>query len=127
MYDGVTRNAYHLYMFRYDAGQFAGLPREKFIKAMHAEGVPCSAGYTPLNKEPFMEATLNSRAFKKIYSEKELASLRERNNCPENDKLCNEEALWLEQTTLLGHRTDMEQIAEAIRKIQSLAGELTRA
>jgi perosamine synthetase len=126
MYDGVTRNAYHLYMFRYDAGQFAGLPREKFLKALHAEGVPCSAGYTPLNKEPFMETTLTSRAFKKIYTEKELYSLRERNNCPENDKLCNEEAVWLEQTVLLGTRTDMEQIAEAVRKIQSQAGELAR-
>ena len=27
MYDGCTRNAYHLYMFRYDKSQFAGLPR----------------------------------------------------------------------------------------------------
>jgi perosamine synthetase len=127
MYDGVTRNAYHLYMFRYDSAQFAGLAREKFLKALQAEGVPCSAGYTPLNKEPFMDATLNSRAFKKIYTEKERASLRERNNCPENDKLCNEEAVWLEQTMLLAGRTDMEQIAEAIRKIQSQASELAKA
>lgn len=127
MYDGATRNAYHLYMFRYDRSHFADLPREKFLQALQAEGVPCSAGYTPLNKEEFMDNTLNSRAFKRIYTEKELASVKERNQCPENDKLCNEEAVWLEQTMLLAGRSDMEQVAEAIRKIQSQASELVRS
>jgi dTDP-4-amino-4,6-dideoxygalactose transaminase len=40
MYDGCTRNAYHLYMFRYEADKFAGLSRERFAKAMGAEGIP---------------------------------------------------------------------------------------
>ena len=34
------------------------------------------------------------------------------------------EAVWLTQTMLLGPRSDMDQIAEAIRKIQRHAGEL---
>ena len=34
MYDGCTRNAYHLYMFRYDKARFAGLPRAAFLKAL---------------------------------------------------------------------------------------------
>lgn len=121
MYEGATRNAYHLYMFRYDRSHFSGLSREKFLKALQAEGIPCSSGYTPLNKEPFVENTLSSRAFKRIYTEKELSDYRERNRCPENDTLCNEEAVWLEQTMLLAGRSDMDQIAEAIRKIQSQA------
>jgi dTDP-4-amino-4,6-dideoxygalactose transaminase len=124
MYEGATRNSYHLYMFRYDPSHFAGASREKFIKALNAEGVPCSSGYTPLNKEPFMKNTLSSRAFKRIYSEKELADVQERNQCPENDKLCAEEAVWLEQTEFLGSRGDMDQIAEAVRKIQTHASEL---
>ena len=37
---GCTRNAYHLYMFRYDAAPFSGLPRAAFLKALGAEGVP---------------------------------------------------------------------------------------
>jgi dTDP-4-amino-4,6-dideoxygalactose transaminase len=123
MYDGTTRNAYHLYMFRYNAQEFAGLPRDRFIKALQAEGIPCDSGYTPLNKEAFMAATLNSRAFKKIYSEKELAEYDERNQCPENDKLC-EEAVWFEQTMLLAGHIDMDQIAEAVRKIHNNAAAL---
>src|SRR5579872_1162617 len=44
MYLGATRNAYHLYMLRYDKTGFASLPRAQFLKALHAEGVPGSGG-----------------------------------------------------------------------------------
>ena len=49
----------------------------------------------------------------------------EQNQCPANDRLCLE-AVWFIQTMLLGPRTDMEQIAEAIRKIQAQAGRLVK-
>jgi perosamine synthetase len=117
MYEGCTRNAYHLYMFRYDPAHFGNLPRQRFLRAMQAEGIPCSSGYAPLNKEPFLKQTLHSRAFRYIYQPKEIAELEARNQCPENDKLC-QEAVWLTQNLLLGSREDMEQIAEAIGKIQ---------
>jgi hypothetical protein len=35
--------------------------------------------------------------------------------------------VWFTQTTLLAARQDMEQIAEAIRKIQTHAAEIKRA
>src|SRR5262249_36352943 len=115
MYEGCTRNAYHLYMFRYDKTHFANLPRARFLQAMKAEGIPCSGGYSPLNKEPFLKNTLDSRAFRKIYSDRELAEYEERNHCPANDELC-EQGVWLTQTMLLAGKSDMDQIAEAVRK-----------
>jgi len=117
MLEGCTRNAYHLYMFRYAAAQFSDLPRQRFLKALQAEGIPCSPGYSPLNKEPFLKQTLNSRGFRHIYSDKEIKALEERNVCLENDKLC-QEAVWFTQNMLLGSKGDMEQIAEAVRKVQ---------
>lgn len=126
MYEGCTRNAYHLYMFHYDSAHFAGLPRSRFLKALSAEGVPASGGYTPLNKEPFLKEALGSRAFRSVYSARELAEYAERNHCPENDKVC-ERTVWFTQTMLLGARDDMDQIAEAIRKIQKHAGALVRS
>jgi len=124
-YEGCTRNAYHLYMFRYDSRAFAGLPRDKFVKAMKAEGIPCSTGYQPLNKEPFLEKTFASRTWKRVYGEKETAAWRERNACPSNDRLCTE-AVWLTQTMLLGPREDMDQIAEAVRKIRNAAAAVAK-
>ena len=125
LHAGCTRNAYHIYMSRYDAAAFSGLPRAQFLKALRAEGIPVSPGYSPLNREPFLERTFASRGYARIYTKEDLAGWRARNHCPENDRLCGE-AVWMGQTTLLGSRTDMEQIAEAVRKVQAHAGRLAR-
>lgn len=117
---GCTRNAWHLYMFRYDAEHFAGLSRDRFIEALRAEGIPCSAGYSPLNREEFIRATLESRGYRRIYPARLLEEWAERNACPQNDTLC-QTAVWFTQNMLLGERGDMDQIAEAIRKIQKHA------
>jgi len=125
-YEGCTRNAYHLYMFRYDAAQFAGLPRAKFLKALNAEGIPASSGYSPLYRQPFLKNTLQSRPYQAVYSPQRISTYLDQIRCPANDQLC-ETAVWLFQTLLLGSRSDMDQIAEAVRKIQNHAGELVKA
>jgi dTDP-4-amino-4,6-dideoxygalactose transaminase len=123
MYLGCTRNAYHLYMFRYNKEAFAGLPRKTFLKALAAEGVPCSGGYDPLNHEPFVRDMVKSRAYRALYPANVVESWVERNECPQNDRLCTE-AVWLTQNMLLGTKSDMEQIAEAVRKIRAHASAL---
>jgi dTDP-4-amino-4,6-dideoxygalactose transaminase len=125
-YAGCTRNAWHLYMFRYQAGAFAGLPRAKFLQALSAEGIPCSGGYTPLNEEPFIKAMLQSRAYRRLYPAEVLAGWEERTACPANRQLCGE-AVWFTQPMLLGPRADVDHIAEAIGKIHRHAAELARA
>lgn len=116
MYEGATRNAYHLYMFRYDRQGFGDLVRDRFMEALEAEGIPCSGGYGRLNQEPYVEQTVESRGFRRIYGDGEIARWKERNHCPENDRLC-QEAVWFSQTMLLGPRSDMDEIAASIRKI----------
>ncbi len=103
VYEHCTRNAWHLYMFRVTGT----VPRDTFVRAMRAEGIPCSAGYSPLNREPFMPADQAER-------------------CPVNDQLCRE-AVWLTQSMLLDTREGMEQIAEAARKVIRSAGALEKA
>ncbi len=126
MYDGCTRNAYHLYMFRYQPEQFSGLPRARFLKAMAAEGIGCSSGYTPLNTEPFIKQTIEGRGFRMAHPKDAIDGWVERTRCPENDKLCAE-ALWLTQTMLLATRHDMDLIVQATRKIKKHASELAKA
>jgi perosamine synthetase len=124
MYEGCTRNAYHIYMFRYQPAQFANLPRQKFLRALIAEGIPCSGGYGPLNKDDFILNALNSRPYVKVYGKPAIEKWVQRNECPDNDKLCGE-AVWFMQNMLLGPRSDMDEIVEAIRKIQANAAELS--
>ena len=125
MYAGNTRNAYHLYMLRYDPSGFAGLSRAAFLKALRAEGVPASSGYTPLTREPFLANTFASAGYQRIYGARLLEDWKARTQTPQNDRLC-EQAVWLTQTMLLGPREDMDHIAEAVRKIQRHAGEIAR-
>ena len=127
LYDGATRSAYHLYMFRYDPARFAGLSRAKFLAALSAEGVPASSGYGVMNKDTYVSGLAKNKHFLKLYGEQRLKDWLERNqDCPQNEKLCAE-GVWYSQTMLLAERTKMDQIAEAIRKIQQHATELARA
>ncbi len=125
-YEGTTRHAYHLFMAKYDPDAFSGLSRAMFMRAMRAEGVGCGSGYPPINKEPYIKELLNSRGFRKIYTEKEIRDWHERNHCPENDKLCDD-GLWWGQTTLLAERSGMDDIANAVERIKKHAEEIKKA
>ncbi len=114
--DGVTRAAYHAYPLRYNAEAFGGVPREGFMRALRAEGIPCHGGYGPLNKAPFIENTLSSRNFQRMYSKEQLDHCREQIECPENDILCSE-VVRFSQNLLLADKEDMDDIANAITKV----------
>jgi len=124
LYNGVTGVSYHFYMFRYNQARFSGISRERFMEALRAEGVSVSIGYGHLHRDPFVTALAKNRHYLKIYGEKTMQQWLERNKCPQNEKLTSEQALWLNQRALLGSRQEMEQIAEAMRKIQKYAREL---
>ncbi len=110
----VTRHAYHLYIFRYNKETFGGRPREEFLKALNAEGIPCSAGYVPLYKEHVFLKRPESHDLCQRSALKDYTKVR----CPVCERACNEEAVWLYQNMLLGDEQDMADIATAIAKIQ---------
>ncbi len=120
LYENVTQAAFHLFPFRYNKEKFKGLSRKGFLEALRAEGVPCSTGYSELNKMPFLKNAFESKYFQKFYTKDQLNYERytEENSCPENEKLCNEEAVWIFQNLLLGSQSDMDNIGFAIEKIQ---------
>lgn len=123
---GVTRAAFHLFPFRFDAAAFHGLTRSAFLNALHAEGVPCSSGYTPLNTMPFVQHAFQTKNFRRMYAAEELnyAAWLARTRCPENDCLCRE-MVWLPQNLLLAERSAMDDIANAIEKIHAHADKLS--
>ncbi len=129
LYDHVTRAAFHLFPFRYNKEEFNGLPREKFLKALSAEGIPCSKGYSMLNKMPYLNNAFQSKNFRKMYPKKmlDINKYNEQNQCPENDRLCNEEAVWFSQSMLLAGEKDMDDIARAIEKISNNTDKINKA
>lgn len=109
----ITRHAYHLFIFRYSASAFNGMPREQFLQALRAEGVPCSPGYGPLYRSPAFKINPETHPF---VTGRDYASLR----LPEVEQ-ASEEAVWLGQSLLLAERSDMDDIVAAVRKIQAIA------
>jgi dTDP-4-amino-4,6-dideoxygalactose transaminase len=122
---GATRSAYHLYAFRFISEKFNNVPKDKFMNALRAEGIPCSSGYGTQNKDGLIEQMLTSRGYKRLFPESRLNEWSEKNLLPGNDRLCKE-AVTFTQNLLLGSRTDMDDIINAISKIyknrDSLAG-----
>jgi len=123
----VTRSADHIFSFRYDKTQFEGLSRANFQKALIAEGIPCSSGYNPLNKMEFIANAFKTKNFMKMYPAQILdyKKYMEENQCPVNDRLC-EEAVWIQQNILLGEKEDMDDIISAIERIRKNASEIAK-
>lgn len=115
----ITRNSYHLYIFKYKKDRCKGLHRDLFIKALAAEGLGMAAtGYSLpiyrmefLNSEAFRKATGSTISYKDIKR-------------PVNDLAAYEEGAWFSHTALLGEREDMDAIVAAMIKVYENAEEL---
>jgi len=118
----VVSHAYHLFIFRYDADGFDGLPRSRFIEALKAEGIPCSPGYgIPLHRMPFLETVRRCPLSCPYYGE---APDYKAISLPVTEKACLEEGVWLGQSMLLGTKEDMDDIVHAILKVKENVAEL---
>ena len=107
-----TRHSYHLFMLRID-GAF-GAPRATVLRALEAEGIPCSAGYGySLPDQPLFR----NKAFGPYLPVASASLNYSQAHCPNSDLLCREQCIWLEQNLLLGSREDMDDIGRAFEKI----------
>jgi dTDP-4-amino-4,6-dideoxygalactose transaminase len=117
-----TRHSYHLLMLRLDAAAF-GAPRDLVIKALQAEGIPCSSGYGySLPRQPLFR----HKAFGPYLAEAAARLDYDAVRCPNSDAICDQ-AIWLGQSLLLGTRADVDDIAIAFEKVYAHREALMRA
>ena len=112
-----------LFISRYNPRAFHDIPREAFLSALQAEGIPCSPGYTPLYD---MNAIKDGIARLKRFTGSELQG-DVIPDCPVTARACHEEGVWFFQTMLLGTKADMDDIAEAVLKVKLNIDELKTA
>lgn len=113
----VTSHAWHLFVFRYDGSQFGDLPKERFLQAMQAEGIPVSGGYVPLYRE---ELFLRIREDECPFTCKHVGRKVDYSevSCPQCEAASRDHGVWLGQPVLLGTKADMDSIVEAAAKVQ---------
>jgi dTDP-4-amino-4,6-dideoxygalactose transaminase len=121
-----SRAVWHLYPFRYDAEKFQGLSREKFIKAMRAEGVPCMTGYQEQYFDGLLDEAINSRGYKRLFSSQRLKAYRDSFQELKGNRQVCETTVAVTQNLLLAEPGDVDHIAGAIRKIQAHGADLAR-
>ena len=123
----VTIDTNYLIVLRYRPDAFEGLPREAFLAAMQAEGIPISPGYPyPLYRNPlFTGRALHPRGCPEGCDLCARGIDYARLNLPAAEQACRE-SLWLEHQIFLGEPTDVDSILEAIDKIRSGAEQVRR-
>lgn len=110
----VTKRIYHLVTLRYDQDYFKGISKNRFLRALAAEGVPLLDGY----KYPIYKNELFKNDKKNDYSIYE-------ERCPIAELTCKQ-AIWIPQNYLLGNDKDISELVEAIYKVVDNIDELRR-
>jgi dTDP-4-amino-4,6-dideoxygalactose transaminase len=119
-----SRGAWHLYPFTYDARQFSGLGRDKFLRALNAEGIPAGAGYHEQYFDGLLDEAIQSRGYQRLFGADRLKTYRDSlNNLPGNREVCAT-TVAMGQNLLLAPADHMDHIAEAVNKIQKHSAEL---
>jgi perosamine synthetase len=113
-----SRAVWHLYPFRYDASAFKGLSRDKFARAMSAEGIPCGGVYHEQYYDGLLDEAIASRGFKRLWSAQRLKAYRASFQELKGNKQACETTIAITQNLLLASQSDMDHILEAIQKIQ---------
>jgi len=122
-----SRAVWHLYPFRYDPERFQGLSRDGFVRAMRAEGIPCSAGYQEQYFDGLLDEAIASRGYKRLFSAQRLKDYRDSfHELRGNREVCAT-TVAMTQNLLLADRASIDHIAAAVRKVQAHGAELARA
>ncbi len=122
MGNGSAKEVPHLLVALYDAAEL-GVPREIFVAALRAEGVPVGTGYVrPMYANPtFLHRIAYGAAGCPWTCRRgdEPASSRryERGMCPVAERLLDEQFLWFYHIAHASTEDDMRDIGRAVRKV----------
>jgi dTDP-4-amino-4,6-dideoxygalactose transaminase len=115
----VTTRAAYQFVLRADPTAFADVPRDHLILALRAEGVPCSGQfYTPLAEDPlFAPDPLTNLAARSGISYDPAAF-------PAARRAAFQESIWLSHELFLGGDAEVDDLVEALARVQAHAGDL---
>jgi dTDP-4-amino-4,6-dideoxygalactose transaminase len=109
----TTRSGYGV-ILRYEEAAWGGLARDRFARALHAEGMRIHAAfYTPVYQTPLF-------AWKDAPIEVDYSHV----HCPVAEKAAYKEMIWIPHEVFLGSTADVDQLCEGIAKIRANLDEL---
>jgi len=118
-YEGTESSSYYHYALIYNKDHFNGASRDKFLKAINAEGIGFGSYIrNGLHSEPWVDHIINLHGYKTMYSDARLKEYKEGMHLPNCDRICNETlvSIW-GSGTMLGTKAEMDNIVNAIMKV----------
>ena len=119
--DRVTTQAIYQFVFGFDSNAFAGIDRDLFVAALEAEGVPADGRF--YESLPVSDLLRPDPARYPAWSAALAAAPAA--NCPNAERAAYRESVWLPHQLLLGAETEVDDIVEAVLKVQQGAADLT--
>lgn len=121
----VTRETIYAFIFLVDEAAL-GVSRNRFVRAMRAEGIPCGVGNEPVYRSPLFP--LESGEYRKACELAGASGTRAGAiDCPVAERLSAHQLVAIPHECLLGDDRDLEDIVAAAGKVASRAVELGRA
>ena len=127
LYEGTTNGSFYLYTWSFRDEYWDGVTRDKFLKAMAAEGI----GLSPyikngLHKEPWTDNIVRRKSYQAMYSPGRLMQFQEELGKPNCDWVCDHMVMLWASGPLLGTIKDMDDVADAVMKVYENRKELAK-
>jgi dTDP-4-amino-4,6-dideoxygalactose transaminase len=121
----VTKRGYYFYLIRYNASEFRGVSRDKFLQALQAEGIPAGTAHNqPLYQNPVFSEMYFGRTGHPIRCPMYGKPLDyTKVHCPVAERIYKNEIVALGKDFLM-ERESVDLVLEAIRKIKDNVDEL---
>jgi hypothetical protein len=120
-YAQTTIQPTYRYIFKIEPEAFAGISNARFCEALSAEGIDAWRGWDPMYRYSLFKPTPQNSAVAKNFPDYFNFDTM---HLPEIERASTQEAVWLEMEYFMGDRTIMDDIVEAVRKIQVNADKL---
>jgi len=125
LYSPSMKHGYYYYLIRYEREEFGNLDPDRLCQALNAEGIPFAPGdRKPLYSHPVFEVeNLAELLCPQVLERYRQAVDLDHPECPVTEEAC-ECTLILRHQVLLGEQRDMDDIVEALWKVQRNIDEL---
>lgn len=118
LYEGTTQGSWYIYAWSYKKEYWNNAPREKFLKALSAEGINLSPYIANgLHKEPWTEFIQTLPEYRTMFGTARMKKFRDELNLSKCDQVCQDMVMLWASGPLTGTLADMDDVIKAIKKV----------
>jgi dTDP-4-amino-4,6-dideoxygalactose transaminase len=119
-----TNRSFYRYLIAIDPEAFGGADHELVCDALEAEGIGCEVGYPSLSRDPLFQPSLSRLPVPMQYPERlDVAEM----HFPVADRAGSLESIYLDENLFRAGPEGVEDIVEALAKVQRLAPDAWRS